>query len=121
MLTTLLIYGAVGGVVGILAGLLGIGGGGIIVPILVYLLPGQGVSREIIMHIALGTALASIVFTSLSSLRAHHRRGAVNWLVFRRITIGILTGTFLGACFASLLSRLIIIARPSKRASSGVI
>ncbi|MEJ2058339.1 MAG: sulfite exporter TauE/SafE family protein, partial [Desulfofustis sp.] len=110
MLTTLLIYGAVGGIVGILAGLLGIGGGGIIVPILVYLLPQQGVPHEIIMHLALGTALASIIFTSLSSLRAHHQRGAVNWLAFRRLAGGILIGTFLGSCFASILSTTFLIS-----------
>ncbi|MEJ2399693.1 MAG: sulfite exporter TauE/SafE family protein [Gammaproteobacteria bacterium] len=110
MLTTLLIYVAVGGIVGILAGLLGIGGGGIIVPILVYLLPQQGVPHEIIMHLALGTALASIIFTSLSSLRAHHQRGAVNWLAFRRLAGGILIGTFLGSCFASILSTTFLIS-----------
>ncbi len=110
MLTMLLIYAAIGGIVGILAGLLGVGGGGVIVPILVYLLPQQGVPHEIIMHLALGTALASIVFTSISSLKAHHQRGAVNWLVVRRITVGILVGTFLGSCFASRLSTTFLIA-----------
>jgi uncharacterized membrane protein YfcA len=104
MLSMLLVYAAIGGVVGILAGLLGVGGGGVIVPILVYLLPLQGVGREIIMHLALGTSLACIVFTSMSSLKAHHQRGAVNWSVVRRITAGILIGTFLGSCFASTLS-----------------
>jgi uncharacterized membrane protein YfcA len=104
MLSMLLVYAFIGAGVGILAGLLGIGGGGVIVPILVYLLPLQGVPREIIMHLALGTALASIVFTSMSSLKAHHQRGAVNWSVVRRITAGILIGTFLGSCFASILS-----------------
>lgn len=109
MLTMLLVYAAIGAVVGILAGLLGIGGGGVIVPILVYLLPLQGVPHEIIMHLALGTALASIVFTSMSSLKAHHQRGAVNWMVVKRITVGILVGTFLGSCFASILSTTFLI------------
>lgn len=104
MLSILLVYAAIGGIVGILAGLLGVGGGGVIVPILVFLLPSQGVSQEVIMHIALGTSLATIMFTSISSLKAHHRRGAVEWQVVRRIVAGILIGTFLGSCFAAALS-----------------
>ena len=104
MLTYFLIYGCVGAFVGVLAGLLGVGGGLVIVPILVFSLSLQNVSSEIIMHLALGTSLASIMFTSVSSFMAHHRRGAVQWSIVRRIVIGILTGTFLGSCFASLLS-----------------
>lgn len=76
---TLLTYCLVGAIVGVLAGLLGVGGGGVIVPILVYLLPQHDVPPDIIMHLALGTSLACIIFSSISSLRAHHRRGAVNW------------------------------------------
>lgn len=56
------------------------------------------------MHLALGTSMASIAFTSVSSFRAHHRRGAVHWGVVRRITLGIFTGTFLGSCVAARLS-----------------
>ena len=104
MLTSFLIYGCVGAFVGVLAGLLGVGGGLVIVPILVFSFTYQGVSSEIIMHLALGTSLASIIFTSVSSFMAHHRRGAVQWSIVRRIVVGILTGTFLGSCFASLLS-----------------
>ncbi|MEJ2137737.1 MAG: sulfite exporter TauE/SafE family protein [Desulfofustis sp.] len=104
MLSSFLIYGCVGAFVGILAGLLGVGGGLVIVPILVFSFNLQGVSSEIIMHLALGTSLASIIFTSISSFMAHHRRGAVHWIIVRRIVLGILTGTFLGSCFASLLS-----------------
>ena len=100
----LLIYGCVGAFVGILAGLLGVGGGLVIVPILVFAFNLQNVSSEIIMHLALGTSLASIMFTSVSSFMAHHKRGAVHWSIVRRIVLGILTGTFLGSCFASLLS-----------------
>lgn len=104
MLSMFLIYGCVGAFVGVLAGLLGVGGGLVIVPILVFAFSMQGVSPEIIMHLALGTSLASIMFTSVSSFMAHHKRGAVNWSIVRRIVIGILTGTFIGSCFASLLS-----------------
>lgn len=109
MLSMLLIYAVIGGAVGILAGLLGVGGGGVIVPILVFLLPMQGVSHEVIMHLALGTSLATIMFTSVSSLKAHHQHGAVEWQVVRRIVAGILIGTFLGSCFAAALSTTFLI------------
>jgi uncharacterized membrane protein YfcA len=59
---------------------------------------------EHLLHLALGTSLASIMFTSVSSLRAHHKRGAVDWLVVRRITPGIMAGTFLGSWVAAQLS-----------------
>ncbi|NTW35511.1 MAG: sulfite exporter TauE/SafE family protein, partial [Syntrophobacteraceae bacterium] len=104
MLTVISIYLAVGAVAGVLAGLLGIGGGLVIVPMLVFCFTWQGVSQESIMHIALGTSMASIIFTAVSSFMAHHRRGAVRWVVVRRIVPGILVGTFLGTIVASRLS-----------------
>ncbi len=104
MLTLISIYLAVGAMAGVLAGLLGIGGGLVIVPMLVFCFTWQGVSQESIMHIALGTSMASIIFTAVSSFMAHHRRGAVRWVVVRRIVPGILVGTFLGTIVASRLS-----------------
>jgi len=104
MLTILLIYLGLGSVVGILAGLLGVGGGLIIVPMVVFTLTWQGAPSQFLMHLALGTSLASIIFTSVSSFWAHHKRGAVHWEVVRRIVPGILVGTFLGSCLASRLS-----------------
>jgi uncharacterized protein len=104
MLPVILTYLGVGVVAGVLAGLLGIGGGLVIVPMLVFVLSSQNIPHEHIMHIALGTSMASIIFTSVSSFRAHHKRGAVNWTIVRRITAGILTGTFLGTYVASRLS-----------------
>jgi uncharacterized membrane protein YfcA len=104
MLTILLLYGALGAFVGVLAGLLGVGGGLVIVPILVIAFGMQHVPQEIIMHMALGTSLASIVFTSISSFMAHHKRGAVQWQTVRRIVVGVMTGTFLGSCVAAVLS-----------------
>lgn len=103
MLTAFSIYIALGAVAGVLAGLLGIGGGLVIVPMLVYVLPSQGVDGAHVMHLALGTSLASIIFTSISSFLAHHKRGAVRWDVVIRISIGIIIGTFGGACVASSL------------------
>jgi uncharacterized protein len=104
MLITLLMYCAVGAIAGILAGLLGIGGGLVIVPMLVYVFAINHIPQELTMHLALATSMSSIMFTSVSSFMAHHRRGAVRWEVVRRIVAGILTGTFLGSCFASAMS-----------------
>jgi uncharacterized protein len=91
-------------VAGTLAGLLGVGGGLIIVPALVYLFDAQGYAPEATVHLALGTSLGTIVFTSISSTRAHHQRGAVDWRIVGRIAPGILAGTFLGGVFAAHLA-----------------
>ena len=104
MLSILPLYLAIGGVAGILAGLLGIGGGLVIVPMLVACFGWQqGFPANSIMHLALGTSMASIVFTSVSSFLSHHKRGAVLWPVVRRITPGILVGTLGGTFLASSL------------------
>ncbi|MBN8759900.1 MAG: hypothetical protein BGO61_06430 [Thiobacillus sp. 65-69] len=94
-------YFALGLATGFVAGLLGVGGGLIIVPVLIVLLHAQGLAAGMEPQLALGTSLAVIVFTSLSSVRAHHRHGAVEWTVVRRITLGVLAGTFVGALLAS--------------------
>ncbi len=99
-----LMYLAVGLIAGLLAGLLGVGGGLVIVPMLVFCFVKQGIQADLIMHMALGTSLASIIFTSISSFMSHHRRGAVEWAIVRRIVPGILIGTFLGTVVASRLS-----------------
>jgi uncharacterized protein len=93
-----LAYLALGAFVGFFAGLLGIGGGGIMVPMLTTLFLAQGFALENVVHMALGTSMAAIVLTSISSLRAHHAHGAVRWDIVRSITPGILVGTF-GATF----------------------
>lgn len=98
-----LAYLGVGAIVGFLAGLLGIGGGAIIVPMLVWVYAAQGFPPEHILHIALGTSLATIFFTSLASMRAHHQRGAVDWAVARAMAPGILAGSFGAAVAASYL------------------
>lgn len=99
----ILVYLAVGATTGIAAGLLGVGGGFIIVPGLAHLMPGLGVSSDLAMHLAIGTSLATIVVTSLSSIRAHHRRGAVLWPVVARMTPAILLGAAVGALVADQL------------------
>lgn len=99
-----IMYLAVGLLAGLLAGLLGVGGGLVIVPMLIFCFVKQGIQPDVIMHLALGTSLASIIFTSISSFMSHHRRGAVDWTVVKRIVPGILIGTFLGTLIASKLS-----------------
>jgi len=97
-----------GTIVGFSAGLLGIGGGGIMVPVLTTLFLMQGVEVGQVVHLALGTSMASIIFTSLSSLRAHHIRGAVIWDVVKRMSPGILIGTFIATYLVASLSSLFL-------------
>ncbi|MDP2963226.1 MAG: sulfite exporter TauE/SafE family protein [Sulfurimicrobium sp.] len=99
-----LFYLLTGIVAGFLAGLLGVGGGLVIVPVLTFIFTAQHFPASHILHLALGTSLASILFTSVSSLRAHHAHGAVNWQLVRGVTPGILAGTFLGTVLAAQLS-----------------
>ncbi|NWG30222.1 MAG: sulfite exporter TauE/SafE family protein [Rhodocyclaceae bacterium] len=96
-------YLLLGAVAGFFAGLLGVGGGAIMVPVLALMFTAQGFPEGHLMHLALGTSMAAIVFTSISSLRAHHAHGAVRWPIVKTITPGILLGTFAGAQLASLI------------------
>lgn len=104
LLTVFAIYLALGALAGTLAGLFGIGGGLVIVPVLIFSFGLQGISSEIAAHLAVGTSLATIVFTSLSSIRSHHLHGAVRWDIFRPMAVGIVVGAVLGAWTASLMS-----------------
>lgn len=101
MFLSLVIYLCCGAVAGVLAGLLGVGGGIVLVPLMVAIFPGQGVPPQYVQQLALGTSLASIMITSISSARAHNARGAVHWDIFRNITPGILIGTFAGGLVAT--------------------
>ena len=96
-------YLAIGLAVGFLAGLLGIGGGMVMVPMLVFVFTAKGFPLEHIMHLALATALATIAFTSLSSVRAHHRHGGVDWAVARMMAPGILAGSLAAALAAGFI------------------
>ena len=97
-------YLLLGAFAGFLAGLLGVGGGLVIVPALAFLFSTQHFNEANILHLALGTSLASIVFTSIASLRAHHSHKAVDWQVVKGITPGIISGTLLGSVLAAQLS-----------------
>ncbi len=96
-------YLMLGAVAGFLAGLFGVGGGLVLVPVLLLLFDAQHFPAGYLMHLALGTSMATIVFTSFASARKHHQHGAVNWQVVRRITPGILLGTAIGAATASAI------------------
>jgi len=96
-----LAYIALGLFTGFFAGMLGIGGGLVMVPTLTMMFTAQaGFPPNEVLHLALGTSMATILFTSLASLRAHHQHGAVLWKIVFQITPGILLGTLLGTFFA---------------------
>lgn len=95
---------ALGAFTGFFAGLFGIGGGGIMVPVLTFLFVQQQFPAEHVLHMALATSMAAIVPTAIASLLAHHKHKAVIWPVVIKITPGILLGTFAGTFLASYLS-----------------
>lgn len=92
-----------GAVAGMLAGLLGIGGGIIIVPIITLLFQAQEIPHDLAIKMALGTSLATIVVTAISSIVTHHRKRAVDWGLFRIMSPGILAGAMLGAALADMI------------------
>ncbi|MDV7339363.1 sulfite exporter TauE/SafE family protein [Terasakiella sp. A23] len=95
---------AVTGVVaGILAGLLGVGGGIVIVPVLFFLFQKFGTSADMAMFVAVGTSLATIIATSISSVRSHHKKGGVDWPLLRKWTPGVVIGVVAGTVLASAL------------------
>lgn len=93
-----------GACTGFFAGLFGIGGGGIMVPVLTFLFFQRQFPAEHVLHMALATSMAAIVPTAVASLRAHHKHRAVLWPVVIKIAPGILCGTFAGTFLASYLS-----------------
>jgi len=97
------VYLPLGAFAGFIAGLFGVGGGLTIVPLLFMLFSWEGFPPEHVMHLALGTSMGTILFTSLSSMRAHHRHGAVRWEIVRAMAPGLVLGTLGGATFASLV------------------
>ena len=93
----ILALAALGCCTGFLAGLLGIGGGMVLTPFLTLLLGYAGIPIEHIVHVAIATSMGTILFTSLSSVRAHAKRGAVLWNVVFSMAPGILVGAVVGA------------------------
>lgn len=88
---------------GILSGLLGVGGGIVVVPVLVWIFLHQGIDHQVVMHLAAGTSLASILFTSAASARAHHHHGTVLWPIVYTLLPGMVGGGVAGAMIAALL------------------
>lgn len=103
MLFSLLLYALLGASVGLLAGLFGVGGGLVMVPVLTALFLAQGAPVEGVLYLALATSMAAIVPTSMASLRAHHQRGGVLWPAVRWLTPGIVLGTLSATFVAALI------------------
>ncbi len=101
-------YLALGAFAGFFSGLLGVGGGSAMVPILTLIFASKQLAPDRVVHLALGTAMATILFTSASSVISHHRRGAVNWRILRDMIPGVLAGTFGGAMLASYFNALLL-------------
>jgi uncharacterized membrane protein YfcA len=97
------VFLALGAFVGFLAGLLGIGGGFTIVPVLIEIFSREGIAAEHLVPLAIGTSAATIVFTGLSSARAHHAKGAVRWPIVAAMAPGIVVGSLIGPQIASAL------------------
>lgn len=99
-------YLALGAFVGFFAGLFGIGGGLVMVPVLTWLFEAQHLSSTQNIHLALGTSMSAIIYTAAASAHAHQRHGTVNLSIVRHMTPGLLLGTLLGALSASYISPL---------------
>ncbi|MCX7171205.1 MAG: sulfite exporter TauE/SafE family protein [Proteobacteria bacterium] len=96
-----LAYPLLGAFAGFIAGLFGVGGGLTLVPLLYMLFAAQDFPVQHVMHLALGTSMATIVFTSISSMRAHHAHGAVRWDIVKSMAPGLMLGTLGGSFIAS--------------------
>ncbi len=105
---TLLYYLPVGAVAGLIAGLLGLGGGVVMVPALVIVFPLLGLPDNLLMHLVVGTSLAAIVPTSASSVYAHYLVGAVSWQIFRQLAPWMLIGAVFGGEIAHLLPSIVL-------------
>lgn len=111
MLELIISYVGLGVIAGFVAGLLGVGGGLIIVPALILIFKSNNFPHEVIVHLAIGTSLATIIFTSLSSIYAHHfTHKAVRWDIVKQLTPGIVIGALVGALIADFIS-----AKPLQR------
>jgi uncharacterized membrane protein YfcA len=104
MLSLLIICFIAGGLGAILQGMVGIGTGIVIIPLLTFLLPYYGIEKGIAIHIALATSMAAIVINSISALISHHRYGNIQWGLFKKIVLFCMLGSFLGALTASYIS-----------------
>ena len=93
-----------GAFAGVCAGLFGVGGGMIIVPALVWIFTAYNFPPEVVTHLAIGTSLATIVITSISSMTAHNKRGGVRWDIWRSMAFGLVIGSLVGAGIADRIN-----------------
>ena len=100
MIEEFILFAVLGVFSGLIAGMFGVGGGVIIVPVLVASFMGYGFDESIIIHLAIGTSLACIFFTGLSSANAHRKKHAIDFTLFKQVALGITLGALLGAMFA---------------------
>lgn len=108
MFDEILIFGALGILAGLLAGMFGIGGGLIMVPVLIGTFINLGFANEIIIQLAIGTAISCIIFTGLSSANAHRKKNSIDFYQFKPVAIGIIFGAFAGALFAVQIKGVIL-------------
>lgn len=101
---SILLFLLLGSFVGFMAGLLGIGGGGIMVPILTSIFLLHSIAVDDVVHLALGTSMASMIITTFSSFRSHYSKGGIVWLAVKGMVYGIILGTFLATFLVSYLS-----------------
>lgn len=100
----IIVWVTLGGIVGLMAGLLGIGGGGILVPVLTSLFIYQRFPMDHVMHLALGTSMACIMITSYSSMQAHQAKGGIRWVLVWCMAPAVVVGTFVATFVAGQLS-----------------
>lgn len=99
--TSIIVYLITGSLAGIMAGILGLGGGLVVVPGLFYVFTKESVvASSMAMHMATGTSLAIMIFTSLSAVRFHHKKSDIRWLLFRKLWAGLIAGALLGVIAA---------------------
>lgn len=103
-----IVYGAIGLVSGVLGGLLGIGGGVITVPCLLFIFKYLGYPQAYLMHMAIATSLAAMIFNTFAATRAHNKRKGVDWSVFKKLVPGLIIGSLIGAVIAVWLSTVIL-------------
>ena len=97
----ILIFLSLGACTGFLAGMFGIGGGSILVPSLILIFYSMGFEGSIIVLMAIGTSLASIFFSAISSALSHHKKRSVKWLLVTPLSTGMIIGAVVGAGFAT--------------------
>ena len=100
MIEELLIFAFLGIFVGLAAGMFGIGGGTLIVPVLVASFLNHGFQEDITVHLALGSSMASIFFTGIASANAHRKKKAIDYNILKPVAFGVIFGALLGAIFA---------------------